>query len=66
VGNRWNEGRFKKKGNMKLIRDAITGHQCWYEGQSYIMKEKNSVKKGKARPYEWTEWVNWGEIKSNC
>jgi hypothetical protein len=38
--------REDKKGNMKLKRDGITGHQCRYEGQSYRLKGKKSVKKG--------------------
>jgi hypothetical protein len=30
----------KRKGNMKLKRDGITGLQCRYEGQSYRLKGK--------------------------
>lgn len=38
-----------------MKRDGITGHQCRYEGQSYRLKGKKSVKKGDAKLYEWTQ-----------
>jgi hypothetical protein len=47
--------REDKEGNMKLMREGITGHHCRYGGQSYRLKGKNSVKKGEAKLYEWTQ-----------
>ena len=54
--------REDKKGNMKLMRDWITGHQCRYEGQSYRLKGRISVKRGSKAV--WVDTVSeWGWVQ---